>query len=255
MCRSRPGTLEPHSPGHTGKNPMFTSEQTKRTFQIIASFPAFLSVWTWTFSYFGRFFLSTFLPEPLMLPGKNFLKQNLPIPFVSWAIWRITVVQSPCCVCYITKHTQKLSASFQVVPCETLVLGSVLIRGIRHRNAPFSGIERIGGICKLHVQNAGVYLHKSLTVGKEPSWDVQNGQEAAVSWGRKEEGAGKPPVSPVLYSTGADYEAQSFKRQEAKNLLPHCVSVPQRTVTLWSQEALDCSFEKRQLAGYSMSNK
>lgn len=75
------------------------------------------------------------------------------------------------CVLHNQTYTEALcqDASFQMVPRETLVLGSILIRGIRPRNAPFSGIKNIEGICKLRVQNAGVYLYKNLTIGKEQS--------------------------------------------------------------------------------------
>lgn len=207
---------------------------------------------------FWKIFLKYFLTWSSYAPGKEFSQTEPPNSFCVLSNLKshsgpVTML----CVLHNQTYTEALceDASFQMVPCETLVLGSILIRGTRHRNAPFSGIERIGGICSYMCRMLVSTSTKAWPEGKSPSWEVWNRQEAAVYWGRKEEGAGKPPVSPVLYSTGTDYEVQSFKRQEAKNLLPHCVSVPQRTVTLWSQEALDCSFEKRQLAGYSMSNK
>lgn len=78
----------------------------------------------------------------------------------------MTEVQLPCCVYYIATETLRQGASFQPLPCEALVLGSSLIRFIRRRNVLFSSIERIERMCRLHVQNAGVYLYKSLAVGK-----------------------------------------------------------------------------------------
>ena len=72
-------------------------------------------------------------------------------------------------VCVLHSHTDTQIHSarvpvFKRCQVETLVLGSSLIRFIRRRNVLFSSIERIERMCRLHVQDAGVYLYKSLTV-------------------------------------------------------------------------------------------